>query len=70
MMGMIFPIMMLFISINAPLPSFILDDKRIIITIQTIILNVMYQKSKSKAEAKRPSEPTIKITPLSFDKGL
>ncbi|BBP90559.1 hypothetical protein BsIDN1_41770 [Bacillus safensis] len=57
-MGMIFPIMMLFLSINAPaaLPLYWMTSG-LLLTIQTIILNVMYQKSKTKAAANEQAKP-------------
>ncbi|MEK4568973.1 membrane protein insertase YidC [Bacillus altitudinis] len=57
-MGMIFPVMMLFLSINAPaaLPLYWMTSG-LLLTIQTIILNVMYQKSKTKAAANDSINP-------------
>ncbi|MGE6629402.1 membrane protein insertase YidC [Bacillus sp. NPDC077027] len=56
-MGMIFPVMMLFLSINAPaaLPLYWMTSG-FLLTIQTIILNVMYQKAKVKQTASEQSE--------------
>ncbi|OLP64521.1 Membrane protein insertase MisCB precursor [Bacillus pumilus] len=57
-MGMIFPVMMLILSMNAPaaLPLYWMTSG-FLLTVQTVILHVMYQKSKTRIAANEEVKP-------------
>ncbi|MFS0656327.1 membrane protein insertase YidC [Bacillus sp. 179-C3.3 HS] len=57
-MGMIFPVMMFFLSLNTPaaLPLYWMTSG-FLLTVQTIILNLMHQKTKTKAATDEQVKP-------------